>query len=197
MQDVLGQAEERRPLSWGCYEVANSRSCLSRISVPPALELPAVAFGSVARVKAPPSCRAIRLVMREVLRGERAWERACSVGREPRGEQSNQHARMGIRKERDSEPGKQDLCRIGFSRGYLCELRIPFVPGPCVDWGSLLSRRVIVAVSATRVKVVAIERFARQWRSTLTRFAATAGWRLSGKGDGWSRSERKNSGSAR
>ena len=40
----------------------------------------------------------------------------------------------------------------------------------------------MVAVSAARVKVVAIERFARQWRSTLTRFATTAGWRLSGNG---------------
>ena len=60
--------------------------------------------------------------------------------------------------------------------------------------GSLLSRRVIVAVSAARVKVVAIERFAHQRRSTLTRFAATAGWRLSGKGDGWSKSEREKLG---
>ncbi|GAB3699035.1 hypothetical protein GCM10028793_24100 [Nocardiopsis oceani] len=44
----------------------------------------------------------------------------------------------------------------------------------------------MVAVSAARLKVVAIERFARQRRSTLTRFAATAGWRLSGTGDVWS-----------
>ena len=62
--------------------------------------------------------------------------------------------------------------------------------GSALGVGDPLSRRVIVAVSAARVKVVAIERFARQRRSTLTRFAATAGWRLSGKGDGWSRSER-------
>ncbi|GAB3699625.1 hypothetical protein GCM10028793_25140 [Nocardiopsis oceani] len=40
----------------------------------------------------------------------------------------------------------------------------------------------MVAVSAARVKVVAIERFARHWRSTLTRFAATAGRRQSGNG---------------
>ncbi|WP_460753923.1 hypothetical protein, partial [Nocardiopsis oceani] len=47
--------------------------------------------------------------------------------------------------------------------------------------GSLLSRRPIVAVSAARVKVVAVEALARcRGRSTLTRFAATAGRRLSG-----------------
>ena len=57
-----------------------------------------------------------------------------------------------------------------------------------LGWGSLLSRRPIVAVSATRLKVVAIERFAHQRRSTLTRSATTAGWRLSGKGGEWSRS---------
>ena len=68
--------------------------------------------------------------------------------------------------------------------------------GRPVGWGVLLSRRPIVAVSAARLKVVAIERFARQRRSTLTRSATTAGWRLSGKGDGWSRSV-ANSGFAR
>ncbi|GAB3718515.1 hypothetical protein GCM10028793_56980 [Nocardiopsis oceani] len=48
--------------------------------------------------------------------------------------------------------------------------------------GFPVSCRLMVAVSAARLKVVAIERFAHHWRSTLTRFAATAGWRLSGNG---------------
>ena len=46
-----------------------------------------------------------------------------------------------------------------------------------------------MAVSATRVKVVAIERFAHQRRSTLTRSATTAGWRLRERGGAWLRSE--------
>ncbi|WP_460748253.1 hypothetical protein, partial [Nocardiopsis oceani] len=54
-------------------------------------------------------------------------------------------------------------------------------PGsPAGAGGFPVSCRLMVAVSAARLKVVAIERFARHWRSTLTRFAATAGWRLSG-----------------
>ncbi|GAB3740559.1 hypothetical protein GCM10027590_55170 [Nocardiopsis nanhaiensis] len=53
---------------------------------------------------------------------------------------------------------------------------------PASAGGFPVSCRPMVAVSAARLKVVAIERFARQWRSTLTRFAATAGRRLSGNG---------------
>ncbi|GAB3720296.1 hypothetical protein GCM10027590_20780 [Nocardiopsis nanhaiensis] len=57
-----------------------------------------------------------------------------------------------------------------------------FRAGVMVVPGFPVSCRLMVAVSAARLKVVAIERFARQWRSTLTRFAATAGGRLSGNG---------------
>ncbi|GAB3711232.1 hypothetical protein GCM10028793_45610 [Nocardiopsis oceani] len=74
--------------------------------------------------------------------------------------------------------------------GHLSVEMISLLPGfSLLADGALLSRRSIVAVSATRVKVVAIERFARQRRSTLTRFAATAGWRLWERGAGWLRSE--------
>ncbi|GAB3694553.1 hypothetical protein GCM10028793_15730 [Nocardiopsis oceani] len=48
--------------------------------------------------------------------------------------------------------------------------------------GFPVSCRPMVAVSAARLKVVAIERFAREGRCTLTRFAAPAGGRLSGNG---------------
>ncbi|GAB3719333.1 hypothetical protein GCM10028793_58040 [Nocardiopsis oceani] len=49
--------------------------------------------------------------------------------------------------------------------------------------GFPVSCRLMVAVSAARVKVVAVEALARyRGRSTLTRFAATAGRRQSGNG---------------